>query len=117
MSCDVRRDCCDVVTEASEVVDGQVEHKIGLHIAPMSVISTVGIIMCSVAAVSWGAESAIKREFRPLEAHFEGESTDSLQPTQPVIRVKLLDSKPLIQRGSYSHLITGLEPNRWIFRA
>jgi hypothetical protein len=35
-------DCCDVVTEASEVVDGQVEHEIGRHIPPLSVVSTAG---------------------------------------------------------------------------
>jgi hypothetical protein len=42
MSCDVRRDCRDIVTEAGDVVYGQVEHEIGLHIPPMSVVSTAG---------------------------------------------------------------------------
>src|SRR5262245_5507440 len=30
MSCEVRRDCCYVVTEVSEVIDSQIEHEIGV---------------------------------------------------------------------------------------
>jgi hypothetical protein len=78
----------DVVTEPSEVVDGQVEHEIGFHIPPMSVVSTVGIIMVGRNRIVGGGvrrftanESADSVRISTAGGLFLWESADSLRTT------------------------------------